>query len=148
MLDISGSELLTTIIAVVALIAAFSALTWVFKTRRSGRPNDADQYIARLNAAAAQQQQIDTQKAEKIRAATTARAAQAARTSPARTGQSTGFDHEHPQGMAPGPGNPDYERVVQLVREGNPIAAVRKIRQDTGLGLLEAKRYVDSLRGM
>lgn len=148
MLDISGSQLLTTVIAVVALVAIFVALNWVFKTRGSGQPNDAERYISRLNEAAAHQQQLDTQKAEKLRAATTARAAQAARTSPGRTGQSTGFEHEHPQGMAPGPGNPDYERVVQLVREGNPIAAVRKIRQDTGLGLLDAKRYVDSLRGM
>ncbi|MGP5732448.1 hypothetical protein [Arthrobacter rhombi] len=148
MFEISGSELLTTIIAIVVLFAAFGALTWVFKTRPSGHPNDADQYIARLNAAAAHQQQIDTQKAEKIRAATTARAAQAASTSPGRTGQSTGFDHEHPQGMAPGPGNPNFERVMQLVNEGNYVSAVRKIRQDTGLGLLEAKRFVDSLRGL
>lgn len=148
MFETSGSELLTTIIAIGVLFAVFGALNWVFKTRPSGHPNDADQYIARLNAAAAHQQQIETQKAERIRAATTARAAKAASNSPARTGQSTGFDLEHPQGMAPGPGNPNFEHVMQLVNDGNHVAAIRKIRQDTGLGLLEAKRYVDSLRGM
>ncbi|MGP9615657.1 hypothetical protein ACT3S2_01300 [Arthrobacter sp. AOP36-A1-22] len=148
MSEISGSELLTAIVAIVVLFAVFGALTWIFKTRPSGHPSDAEQYIARLNATAAHQQQIDTEKAEKLRAATTARAAQAARNSPGRTGQSTGFDLEHPPGMAPGPGNPNFDRVMQLINQGNYVGAVRKIRQDTGLGLLQAKRYVDILRGM
>lgn len=143
MFDMSGSELATTAIVVVALIVLFAVLTWVFKTRPGHQSNEADQYIARLNDAAARQQQLDTQKAEKIRAATTARAARAASTSPGRTGQSTGVGHPEPAGV----GNADYEKVLQLVRGGNPIAAMKKIRQDTGLGLVEAKRYVDSLRG-
>lgn len=147
MLDVNGGTLLVLVITVVAVLAVFGALSWVFTTRPGGQVNEADRYIARLNATAARQQQLDTQKAEKIRAATTARAAKAASTSPGRTGQSTGVGHPEPAGATAGPGNPDYERVLQLVRSGNPIAAIKKVRQDTGIGLVEAKQYVDSLRG-
>lgn len=147
MLDVNGGTLLVLVITVVAVLAVFAALSWVFTTRRGGQVNEADRYIARLNATAARQQQLDTQKAEKIRAATTARAAKAASTSPGRTGQSTGVGHPEQAGATAGPGNPDYERVLQLVRSGNPIAAIKKVRQDTGIGLVEAKQYVDSLRG-
>ncbi|WP_417220056.1 hypothetical protein [Arthrobacter sp.] len=147
MLGMSGSELSATAIAIVVVIALFAALTWVFTSRPGSQPNDADRYIARLNDAAARQQQLDTEKAEKIRAATTARAARAASTSPGRTGQSTGVGHPAPAGTTATAGNPDYERVLQLVRSGNPIAAIKKVRQDTGISLIEAKQYVDSLRG-
>lgn len=146
MLGVNGGAILIVVITAVVLLLVVGALSWVFTTR-STRASEAEQYIARLNHAAARQQQLDTQKAEKLRAATTARAAQAASRSPGRTGQSSTSGHP---GTAPGPGsmsNPDYEKVLQLVRGGNPVAAVRKVRRDTGIGMLEAKRYVDSLRG-
>lgn len=147
MLGMSGSELTATAIAIVVVAALFAALGWVFKSRPGNQVNEADRYIAGLNDAAARQQQLEAQKAEKIRAATTARAARAASSSPGRTGQSTGVGHPEPERTPPGPRNPDYERVLELVRSGNPIAAIKKVRQDTGIGLAEAKRYVDSLRG-
>ncbi|WP_372699549.1 hypothetical protein [Arthrobacter sp. JSM 101049] len=146
MFQVNGEVILVIVITAVVLLVVFGALSWVFTTRPA-RASEAEQYIARLNDAAARQQQLDAQKAEKLRAATTARAAQAARRSPGRTGQSSSTGHP---GATPGPGamsNPDYEKVLQLVRDGHPVAAVRKIRHDTGIGLLEAKRYVDSLRG-
>lgn len=147
MLNVNGETLIVLVIAVVAILAVFGALSWVFASRPGHQVNEADQYIARLNEAAARQQQLEAQKAEKIRAATTARAARAASSSPGRTGQSTGVGHPEPAGVSAGPGNADYERVLQLVRSGNPIAAMKKVRQDTGIGLAEAKRYVESLRG-
>ncbi|HXD29095.1 MAG TPA: hypothetical protein VN621_10120 [Arthrobacter sp.] len=144
MLEANGGAVLVVIITAVVLLVVFGALSWVFTTRPA-RASEAEQYIARLNDAAARQRQLDAQKAEKLRAATTARAAQAASRSPGRTGQSSTAGHP---GAAPGPmSNPDYEKVLQLVRGGNPVAAIRKIRRDTGIGLLEAKQYVDSLRG-
>jgi large subunit ribosomal protein L7/L12 len=36
--------------------------------------------------------------------------------------------------------------VVSLARGGNPIAAIKLLREVTGLGLREAKEIVDSLR--
>lgn len=146
MSDSIGPEIVTLVVSVVVLAVIVALLTWVFQSRSSGQANDAERYIARLNAAAAQQQMVDTEKAEKLRAATTARAAKAASTSPGRMGQSTGVGHPG-AGPAPGQSNPDYEQVVQLVRSGDAIGAIRKVRRDTGLGLLEAKRYVDSLAG-
>lgn len=146
MLEANGGAILVVIITAVVLLIVFGALSWVFTTRPA-RASEAEQYIARLNDAAVRQRQLDAQKAERLRAATTARAAQAASRSPGRTGQSSTSGHP---GTAPGPGpmsNPDYEKVLQLVRDGNPVAAIRKIRRDTGIGLLEAKQYVDSLRG-
>lgn len=38
-------------------------------------------------------------------------------------------------------------QAVALVAEGDVIPAVRLIRQATGLGLKEAKDYVDGLKG-
>lgn len=146
MLEANGGAILVVIITAVVLLIVFGALSWVFTTRPA-RASETEQYIARLNDAAVRQRQLDAQKAERLRAATTARAAQAASRSPGRTGQSSTSGHP---GTAPGPGpmpNPDYEKVLQLVRDGNPVAAIRKIRRDTGIGLLEAKQYVDSLRG-
>lgn len=43
------------------------------------------------------------------------------------------------------PGNIDAE-LRSLISEGKKIEAIKKYRMATGLGLLEAKEYVDSLR--
>jgi hypothetical protein len=37
------------------------------------------------------------------------------------------------------------ERVNRLVQDGNPIAAIAVVREETGAGLLESKLYVDDL---
>jgi hypothetical protein len=37
------------------------------------------------------------------------------------------------------------ERVNELLQEGNPIAAIAVVREETGADLLAAKRYVDGL---
>ncbi|GAB1508284.1 hypothetical protein JCM33774_03250 [Actinophytocola sp. KF-1] len=43
-------------------------------------------------------------------------------------------------------GNPDdLVRVRELAAEGKPIQAIKELRQHTGMGLKEAKRYVDAL---
>lgn len=36
-------------------------------------------------------------------------------------------------------------RILQLKQEGKPIEAIRDVRKETGMGLKEAKEYVDSL---
>ena len=38
------------------------------------------------------------------------------------------------------------ERVLELVRSGQTIEAIKQYRQDTGAGLAEAKDVVDKLR--
>lgn len=40
---------------------------------------------------------------------------------------------------------PEYPEVVELVRRGKQIEAIKAYRQYTGLGLKEAKDYVDAL---
>ncbi|SNT01057.1 Ribosomal protein L7/L12 C-terminal domain-containing protein [Actinomadura meyerae] len=40
-----------------------------------------------------------------------------------------------------------YERVVRLVAEEKYIPAIKLVREATGLGLKEAKEYVDGLKG-
>ncbi|MFG2014718.1 ribosomal protein L7/L12 [Actinomadura geliboluensis] len=40
-----------------------------------------------------------------------------------------------------------YERVVGLIAEEKYIPAIKLVRQATGLGLKEAKEYVDGLKG-
>lgn len=39
------------------------------------------------------------------------------------------------------------ERVVELVAQGQYIKAIKRVREVTGLGLQEAKDYVDGLKG-
>ena len=38
------------------------------------------------------------------------------------------------------------ERVNELLQDGNPIAAIAAVREETGAGLLECRTYVDGLR--
>jgi hypothetical protein len=38
------------------------------------------------------------------------------------------------------------ERVNELLQDGNPIAAIAVVREETGAGLLECRTYVDDLR--
>lgn len=38
------------------------------------------------------------------------------------------------------------ERVNELLQDGNPIAAIAVVREETGAGLAEARTYVDGLR--
>jgi hypothetical protein len=38
------------------------------------------------------------------------------------------------------------ERVNELLQDGNPIAAIAAVREDTGAGLLECRTYVENLR--
>ena len=38
------------------------------------------------------------------------------------------------------------ERVNELLQDGNPIAAIAVVREETGAGLLEVRAYVDGLR--
>jgi hypothetical protein len=37
------------------------------------------------------------------------------------------------------------ERVNELLRDGNPIAAIAVVREETGAGLMEARTYIDGL---
>ncbi|WP_324825222.1 ribosomal protein L7/L12 [Sinanaerobacter sp. ZZT-01] len=37
------------------------------------------------------------------------------------------------------------EQVIQLTRDGKKVEAIKKIRQQTQMGLLEAKQYVEKL---
>lgn len=43
------------------------------------------------------------------------------------------------------PRHPVQDEVLQLVREGKKVAAVKKAREVLGLSLVEAKQYVDAL---
>jgi ribosomal protein L7/L12 len=43
--------------------------------------------------------------------------------------------------------DPDLAEVAALVRAGQHIPAIRKYREATGAGLLEAKQAVDRLQG-
>ncbi|MGG5752544.1 hypothetical protein ACQ3I4_07945 [Zafaria sp. Z1313] len=167
-------ELMATILIWTALIVGAAALIrWVFVTRPRNELNEADVYIQRLNAEAAQHQLDDARKADELRRATTERtlaaqraarersgrpevpttrgpgisasraAAEAAPSDPTAFGRRTAVDPT----AAPSASNADYQAVLELVRRGQHIAAIKKVRQDTGISLTEAKQFIDSLAG-
>jgi hypothetical protein len=43
-------------------------------------------------------------------------------------------------------GGPDYAQARALLQQGNTIAAIKAVRETTGLGLAEAKQIVDQLQ--
>ena len=45
----------------------------------------------------------------------------------------------------PPPGQDISEKVQQLVRDGNLIAAIKQYRDETGMGLAEAKERIEQL---
>ena len=47
--------------------------------------------------------------------------------------------------VAGGPTGAASPAVLDLVRQGNKIAAIKQYREETGVGLREAKDFVDSL---
>ncbi|KOR87723.1 hypothetical protein [Paenibacillus solani] len=44
------------------------------------------------------------------------------------------------------PEPPVHEKVKRLLREGQDIKAVKTVREELGLSLLEAKQYVDAFK--
>lgn len=53
-----------------------------------------------------------------------------------------------PGQVVPGPqlgGLTDVDRVLQLTRAGQKIQAIKEVREQTGMGLKEAKDLVESL---
>ncbi|MGG3280859.1 hypothetical protein [Paenibacillus solani] len=44
------------------------------------------------------------------------------------------------------PEPPVHEEVKRLLREGQDIKAVKTVREELGLSLLEAKQYVDAIK--
>lgn len=133
----------------------FAALAWLLVAAVRSRPrhqlNEADQYIARLNEAAARQQAADTERAEQLRLATTQRTAAARRASTGRTGQGASSTAgraatERQAAARLGATDPEYAEVLALVQAGKTREAVQKIHHDTGIPLTEARKFVDSLQ--
>lgn len=146
MFGMSPPELLITV-----LVAG--ALVWLLVASIANRPrnqtNEEDHYIARLNAAAAEQQRQETERADKIRRATVERSTAAARASSGRTGQGASYaasraaSAQHPPGGTP---DPAYLETLQLIRAGKTVEAIRKVRRDTGASLGAATKVVNSMR--
>ena len=44
------------------------------------------------------------------------------------------------------PENPINNELKQLLKEGNDVKAIKKVRETLGLSLVEAKQYVDALK--
>lgn len=44
------------------------------------------------------------------------------------------------------PENPINNELRQLLKEGNDVKAIKKVRETLGLSLVEAKQYVDALK--
>lgn len=52
------------------------------------------------------------------------------------------YDHMSKQdGLPP---HPAHDEVLQLIREGKKVSAVKKAREVLGMSLVEAKQYVDT----
>jgi cytoskeletal protein RodZ len=84
---------------VVVVLLLLAGLAWLlrytFVTRPRNQVNEADQYIARLNAAAAQHQRNEADRAARIREATNQRTAAARRATEGRAAEGrAGHDQE------------------------------------------------------
>lgn len=44
------------------------------------------------------------------------------------------------------PENPINNELKQLLKEGNDVKAIKKVRETLGLSLVEAKQYIDALK--
>ncbi|MGG0812794.1 hypothetical protein ABE142_08955 [Paenibacillus alvei] len=55
------------------------------------------------------------------------------------------YDHISKQGQDGLPPHPVHDEMIQLIREGKEVSAIKKAREVLGMSLVEAKQYVDNL---
>lgn len=124
----------------------------IFVSRPKMAVSEEEQYIQRLNSQWAQQRAEETQRAERIRRETEQRLPTSGSTPVASVSDPTaaaGPSMMHPSGAVPGSAesNPEYHAVLALVQQGRIVEAVKKVRQDTGIGLVDAKKFIDQMSG-
>ncbi|GHD12313.1 hypothetical protein [Zhihengliuella salsuginis] len=136
-----------------AVVGIVVGVLWaIFVSRPKTAVSVEEQYIERLNAQWAKQRHEETQKAERIRRETEQRLPTSGSTPIATVSDPTasaGPSMMNPSGTARGAAeaDPDYQAVLALVQQGKVVQAVRKVRQDTGIGLADAKKFIDQMAG-
>lgn len=55
------------------------------------------------------------------------------------------ISHDHISKEDGLPSHPVHDEVMQLIREGKKVSAIKKAREVHGMSLVEAKQYVDTL---
>ncbi|WP_309081823.1 hypothetical protein [Zhihengliuella sp.] len=138
--------LLEAFIVVAVFAGIVGALWYVFSRTKTGQLSEEEQYIQRLNAQWVQHREEQRREAERVRHETQQRMPTAQRTPTAPVVDPTA---QAGVGAAPATrpaGQADYAAVVRLVQEGKLVEAIKKVRQDTGVGLADAKRLVDDIR--
>lgn len=136
-----------------AVVGVVVGVLWaIFVSRPKTAVSVEEEYIQRLNAEWAKQRHEDTQKAERIRRETAERLPTSGSTPiasvsdpTATAGPSMMSPAESARGAAEA--DPNYQEVLALVQEGKVVQAVRKVREDTGIGLADAKKFIDQLAG-
>lgn len=154
-------------IVVVVVVAGIALITWALRAGRSHGAglSEADKYQRHLAQLAQKHNQEQVARALALKPAHPAgrtgySASGAFRTSPAQGqnethGQNLAGTHQQPMRMASGQGSQQQAgqqlnpallaQLRQLRANGQQVAAIKLLRQQTGLGLLEAKQTTDRL---
>ncbi|WP_130451586.1 hypothetical protein [Zhihengliuella halotolerans] len=152
MIDMFEVSIAEAIIFLTVFGIIVGVLWAIFVSRPKTAVSEEEQYIQRLNSQWAQQRHEETQRAERIRRETEQRLPANRSTPVASVNDPTaaaGPSMMHPSGTMPGgaDANPEYHAVLALVQQGRIVEAVKKVRQDTGIGLVDAKKFIDQMSG-